>query len=96
MAEEQRNAALPSEPQPPPGYRRVAEDERLRTLETLQVRRREVEVEARALPLRIETMGQRRRERELNKRREQLEKLLSMFGQPVVFIPADAEPIPVA
>jgi len=93
LAEEKRKAALPPEPTPPMGYRRIEEAERLMTLETLRQRRKEVEAQIRALPLRIETLGQRQREQDLSKRVAQVEKLLVMFNKPVVFVPEDAEPI---
>mmetsp|Transcript_16885 Transcript_16885/g.46528 ORF Transcript_16885/g.46528 Transcript_16885/m.46528 type:complete len:120 (-) Transcript_16885:72-431(-) len=84
---------MPPEPKAPPGYRHVDEVERLATLETLRQRRAQVEVQIRGLPLRIETVGQRQRERDLHTRVDQLEKLLTMFQKPTVFVPADAEPI---
>lgn len=93
LEEEKRLAALPPEPTPPPGYRRIADGERLKMLETLRKRRTEVESQIRALPLRIETLGQRRREEDLDKHVAQLEKMLVMFNKPVVFVPADSEPI---
>eukprot|EP00747_Dinoflagellata_sp_TGD_P024518 gnl/TRDRNA2_/TRDRNA2_130605_c0_seq1.p1 gnl/TRDRNA2_/TRDRNA2_130605_c0~~gnl/TRDRNA2_/TRDRNA2_130605_c0_seq1.p1 ORF type:complete len:311 (+),score=53.91 gnl/TRDRNA2_/TRDRNA2_130605_c0_seq1:51-983(+) len=93
LAEAQRLANLTPEPEPPPGYRKVARHEQLCTVSTLKKRIAEVEKEQRALPLKIETVGQRRREKELTNRVADLGRLLEMFTKPIVFVPADSEPI---
>lgn len=96
LAEEKRRALMPPPQKIPDGYRLVSEDERIGTVEVLQQRRAEVERALNSLPFKIETLGQRRREADLTGRLGNLEKLLVLFGNPTVFVPADAESISTA
>lgn len=93
LSEERRRAAEPPEPEPPPGYRRVGAEEQQQAIETLSRRREAVVKSQDKLPFRIETIGQRQREKDLKERLQHLDKLISMFSKPVVFVPADSEPI---
>ena len=93
LAEERRLASLPPKPQAPAGYRLVDDEERRMTIEALKQRKVEVERALNALPFKIETPGQQRREKDLLNSLAHVEKLQKMFANPTVFVPEDAGPI---
>lgn len=91
--ETRRREALPRPPKAPPGYRRVSEAERLGSLEALAKQRKAAQAVVNSLPFRIETLAQRRREKEAIEHLDHVEKLEAMFGQPEVYVPDDMEPL---
>eukprot|EP00389_Voromonas_pontica_P009889 GDKH01015024.1.p1 GENE.GDKH01015024.1~~GDKH01015024.1.p1 ORF type:complete len:309 (-),score=37.73 GDKH01015024.1:204-1130(-) len=74
----------------PDGYRVLGEAERLETLATLQKKREEVEKEAGRLPLRIETVGQKRRQAELQRRLDELDGAVKVFEKKTVLVELDS------
>ena len=70
----------------PPGMTLMPEDERLETLSILNEKKAEIEQMMRALPLKIETVGQRRRQAELDGKMQEIEKALQTFGKKKVYI----------
>lgn len=96
LAEEKRRAARTPSPVVPSGYRRVDETEQQSTLIMLRSRKDEAEAAQQNLPLKLETIGQKQREKELSEHVENIKRMIGMYSQPVVFVPQDAPALKVA
>mmetsp|Transcript_14018 Transcript_14018/g.34699 ORF Transcript_14018/g.34699 Transcript_14018/m.34699 type:complete len:494 (-) Transcript_14018:393-1874(-) len=77
----------------PEGYRLVEEDERLATMEWFSEELACLGKEMQKLPIRIETLAQKKREKDLLERKTRLEDGVKMFSKKLVFLPADSEPL---
>lgn len=75
-------------PMAPPGYRLVGEAERLETLGNLQSKLRELDHRYSNLPLRIETEGQIRSQRQLRDKIKETEDAVSLFSRAKVLLEA--------
>jgi hypothetical protein len=70
----------------PEGCRHMTEEEKERATSELQISRREVLEQMKRLPLRIETLGQRRRKIELELKLNEIERTLEKLSVKTVFI----------
>lgn len=66
----------------PPGFRRVPEDERLKTLADLQDKLAELDAHYSRLPLKIETEGHRRTQQVLRAKIKETEAAVQLFSRP--------------
>lgn len=83
MDEAERNR-----PRLPPGYRQMPPDEVAETLQSLQKKRQELEADFRRLPLKIETDGQKRRQKAVLDKIEESDRAIKVFSQPTVLVEA--------
>lgn len=79
-AERARQAKIPE------GCRCMTEEEKTKTMGDLQSSRRELLEQIKRLPLRIETLGQRRRKLELEVKLGEVESTLEKFNSKTVYI----------
>ena len=70
----------------PEGCRHMSEEEKEKAISDLQSSRREVLDQMKNLPLRIETLGQRRRKLELELKLGEIEKTLEKLSEKIVYI----------
>merc|ERR1712194_876420 len=75
--------------EPPPGYRVLAEEERVSTLQALLEKQEQLEQAYRKLPLKLETEGQKRRQRDLNAHLKEIEDNIAMLAKPRVLVKLD-------
>jgi hypothetical protein len=84
--ERERERARVSEEQEtpvvPPGYRRVPEEERRRTLSDLEDKLAKLDARYAQLPLKIETEGQRRAQKMLRAKIKETEAAVQLFSRP--------------
>mmetsp|Transcript_30481 Transcript_30481/g.55258 ORF Transcript_30481/g.55258 Transcript_30481/m.55258 type:complete len:237 (+) Transcript_30481:69-779(+) len=83
LEDQQRN-----QPRVPAGYRIVPADEVKETLDLLQKKHKELETQFRNLPLKIETDGQKQRQKALMSKIADSEKAIAMFSKPTVMVEA--------
>jgi len=88
LAEKEYQTALANrKPDAPPGYRRLPAEEIQETLVALKKKKEEADKEFRALPLSIVTDSQKRREKIVKEKMEEVEKAIKMFSTPIVLVP---------
>ena len=75
--------------QVPDGHRMLSEEERVETIELLEKRKADVELQLRKMPLRIETDAQKKRHSDLNKRFADIEQAIRFLSRPNVIIKDD-------
>lgn len=72
----------------PPGTRLMTEDERVKTLEELKVKKQEVASLLFSLPLSMRTEALKNKKSELETKLTEIEKAISTFSRKVVYIAA--------
>lgn len=70
----------------PPGTRLMTDDERIRTLEELQVRKEEISKALFSLPLSMRTEALKNLKRDLETKLTDIEKAISTFSRKVVYV----------
>jgi len=73
-------------PDVPAGYKMLPEAERQETLATLQKKLQEAEAAFQKLPFKIETVGQKKREADLQKTIKECEAAIKVFSKPKVLV----------
>jgi len=84
--EQQRQIDEKNKPKIPPGYRQMPDDERVQTLEALQKKREELEKVFQNLPLKIETDGQKRRQKTVLEKIKETDAGIATFSQQSVLV----------
>ena len=89
--EEEEEERLANEPDEdcPEGMVVMAEEERIDTLEVLEESHAELMAALNALPIRIETLGQRTRKAELEDKLREIEDAIRVFSRSKVFVRAE-------
>jgi len=85
LAEEKRKASEVIETIPE-GYRLMGEEEKQQTLQSLHQKKSDAEAAWRKLPLKIETDGQKRRQKQIQKEIKECEKMITLFDKPRVLV----------
>ncbi|KAK9805983.1 hypothetical protein WJX73_010850 [Symbiochloris irregularis] len=78
----------------PKGMRILPDAERAQIVEGLQASKRDVQQQIQELPLRVETLAQKRHQRSLEERMAELEEALALFSKPTVLVPCEPEEAP--
>jgi len=84
--EEMAREAAGQRSEVPPGYKMLPESERQETLATLQKKLQEAEAAFQKLPFKIETVGQKKREADLQKTIKECEAAIKVFSKPKVLV----------
>ena len=70
----------------PPGTRLMTEEERIKTLEELEAKQKEIATMLFSLPLSMKTDALKNKKRELETKLNDLEKAISTFSRKVVYV----------
>ncbi|XP_022104758.1 enkurin domain-containing protein 1-like isoform X2 [Acanthaster planci] len=87
--EEERLRSIP-DPDMPPGHKMMPQEERLKTLEVLRQKEKELQQELHKLPLKAETLRAKTREAEVNSQLAEVEEAIKIFSRSKVFIKIDS------
>ncbi|XP_030835582.1 enkurin domain-containing protein 1 [Strongylocentrotus purpuratus] len=86
---EERIRNMP-DPDMPPGHRKMAEEERLKTLEILKEKEKDLQNTLRKFPLSVETLRAKNQKAEIENRLSEVEEAIKIFTRRKVFVKVDS------